>query len=206
MLNPEGFPYNLQWMTADELEAKLFIKGEAISMAKVLDAYAMARSVHEFQTRNDGTPYFYHCTRVAKILMDELEIYDSDVLAAALLHDVLEDSDAITKGVLDYNFGSYVAYIVEVLTKDLSRARIEPDEVDLQHASQLSGASDDCLIIRLTARLDNFRCLDFSLKRNPHMYIQNTFTRYLPLAEQSKNKSLKYLSEEIRNVANKFLG
>ncbi|NQW29241.1 MAG: bifunctional (p)ppGpp synthetase/guanosine-3',5'-bis(diphosphate) 3'-pyrophosphohydrolase [Ignavibacteria bacterium] len=206
MLKPEGFPYNQQWMTADELEARLFDKGEALSVAKVLDAYAMAKSVHEFQKRNDGTPYFYHSTRVAKILMDELHVFDADVISAALLHDVLEDSDAITRGVLEYNFGSYVAYMVEVLTKDLSRAKMAPDEVDIQHVAALSAASDDCVIIRLTARLDNFRCLGFSLKRNPHIYIQNTFSRYLPIAEKSSNACLEYLREEIRSVANKFLG
>ncbi|MBP6509476.1 MAG: HD domain-containing protein, partial [Candidatus Kapabacteria bacterium] len=94
----------------------------------------MAQSVHAQQVRNDGTPYFYHSARTARIIMEELHAYDTDLIIAALLHDVLEDSTTITKGVLEYNFGSYVAYVVDMLTKDLAKARLDPDAVDVAHA------------------------------------------------------------------------
>ena len=191
MLDKDGKSYNQTSLSIEELESRLTSQGDAITVAKVLDAYGMARAVHEHQVRNDGTPYFYHSTRVARILMDEMNIYDSVEL---------------TRGVLEYNFGSYVAYLVESLTKDLERAEIEPDVVDLEHAELLRTASEDCVMIKLAARLDNIRCLGFNLKRNPLVYLRNTLERYLPIADASSNHHLHSLASMIRLEANKFLG
>ncbi len=206
MLEQDGPSYNKTTLTYEELEARLAARGDLIGLSRVLDAYEMAASVHEFQTRNDGTPYFYHCTRTARILLDELAVYDTDILIASLLHDVLEDSETITRGVLEFNFGSYVAYMVEVLTKDLDRARLDPEAVDLEHADILSRASEDCLMIKLAARLDNVRCLAFNLKRNPLVYLRNTLERYVPIAEGSSSPQLQLLASKIRLEANKYLG
>ncbi|MBS1562445.1 MAG: bifunctional (p)ppGpp synthetase/guanosine-3',5'-bis(diphosphate) 3'-pyrophosphohydrolase [Bacteroidetes bacterium] len=206
MLQPNPNSYNTSFLSAQELEMRLAPKVDPLSMTRILDAYEMARSVHEFQLRNDGTPYFHHSTRVCKILLDELHIYDADVLVGSLLHDVLEDSDTVTRTVLEYNFGSYVAYLVETLTKDLSKAKSNPDQVDIEHAERLKLASADCMVIKLAARLDNFRCLQFNLKRNPLVYVRNTFERYLPMADASTDVRLHRLSEEIKKEANKFLG
>lgn len=206
MFRNEDPSYNKTMLTYEDLEYRLRNHGSILSFQKVLDAYEMAKSVHEFQVRNDGTPYFFHSTRVVRILLDELSIYDEDVLIAALLHDVLEDSDTITRGVLEFNFGSYVAYIVETLTKDLRRAARNPDDVDLEHVRRLSNSSDDCLVIKLTARLDNIRCLSFNLKRNPLIYLTNTLDRYVPIVAESRNPKLTRLVQEIRQEANKFLG
>lgn len=206
MYNSDGPSYNQSTLSYEELEARLTARGDIVGVSKVLDAYEMARAVHEHQMRNDGTPYFYHSARVARILIDELNIYDVDVLISSLLHDVLEDSDAITRGVLEYNFGGYVAYLVESLTKDLQRAKNDPDAVDLEHVQSLRSASEDCMIIKLAGRLDNIRCLAFNLKRNPLVYLRNTLERYLPIADESSNKHLHKLAAEIRLEANKFLG
>jgi len=201
--NPQ---YNNRFLSVEELEERLHRQGDPISIPKVLDAYEMAQSVHAHQVRNDGTPYFYHSARTARIIMEELHAFDTDLIISALLHDVLEDSETITKGVLEYNFGSYVAYVVDMLTKDLAKARIDPDAVDVAHADRLRVASEDCLLIKLSARLDNIRCLSFNLKRNPIVYISNTLERYLPLADATSNVRLHYLASAIRSEANTFLG
>src|SRR5436190_14378516 len=91
----------------------------AIEINQALDAYEMAESVHEGQKRPDGTPYFWHPSRVAKIALTELEIHDITIITAALLHDVLEDSDVITAEILEYNFSPYTSYLVQMLTKDI---------------------------------------------------------------------------------------
>lgn len=206
MLEHHGPSYNKTTLSIEELEARLSAQADFINIPRVLDAYEVARSVHEFQTRNDGTPYFYHSTRTVKILIDELRIYDADVLIAALLHDVLEDSDTVTKGILEYNFGSYVAYCVEVLTKDLEAAKKDPDATDVEHAALLKAAGEDCLVIKLCARLDNVRCLGFNLKRNPLVYLRNTLERYVPMAEATQSPHLSILARMIRQEANKYLG
>lgn len=205
-LDPSHLPYNRRYLTHKELEERLHIHGDALALPKLLDAYEMAHSVHAHQTRNDGTPYFYHSARTARIIMDELYAFDTDILISALLHDVLEDSDTVTRGVLEYNFGSYVAYVVDMLTKDLAKARMDPDGVDVAHMQKLKTASEDCMIIKLAARLDNIRCLSFNLKRNPLVYINNTLDRYVPIAESSSNARLNYLASAIRSEANTFLG
>ncbi len=198
--------YHLTHLTISELEQLLRERVDPVELNKIISAYEMAESVHAGQQRRDGSPYFFHCSRVCKILIVELGITDSDVLCASLLHDVLEDSDEITREIIAYNFGEYCAYIVETLTKDLVRQEIDHDAVDLEHVERLKHASDDCLIIRLAARLDNFRCLQFDLKRNPLRYITETMERYVPLAEARQNPHLRYLVAELRKEQNKFLG
>ncbi len=198
--------YHLTYLSKAELIERLQDKVDPVELHKVISAYELAEHVHQFQVRSDGSPYFYHSTRVAKILIDELQIYDADVIAAALLHDVLEDSEVLTPAVLEYNFGPYVAYIVDVLTKDLELQKVDPEQVEQEHLQQLQHASEDCLIIRLAARLDNFRSLQYNLKRNPIKYIQETSERYIPLAERSSNPALQKLVAELKKERNKFLG
>lgn len=198
--------YNATYLSYEELEARLSVHADPIDVTRVMDAYEMGRAVHEHQRRNDGTPFYHHATRVAKILMDELGLFDADLLIAALLQDVLEDSKTVTRSVLEFNFGSYVAYLVDTLTKNLDKARQDPDGVDLAHVEGLRMASEDAMVIKLASRLDNFRCLNFNVKRNPHVYIRNTRERYLPIADASSNALLHKLAEDIRKESNKFLG
>ncbi|MCS6999544.1 MAG: HD domain-containing protein [Bacteroidota bacterium] len=198
--------YHLTHLSISELEQKLRDKIDPVELNKVVSAYEMAESVHEGQVRRDGSPYFFHCSRVCKILIEELGITDTDVLCAALLHDVLEDSEEITRDIIAYNFGEYCAYIVETLTKDLERQEYDREAVEHEHLERLRHASDDCLIIRLAARLDNFRCLQFDLKRNPLCYIAETMEHYVPLAEERDNPHLHKLVAELRKEQNKFLG
>jgi len=199
-------PYNQRTLTTSELEERIVMHGDPIHVNRIIDAYEMARSVHAGQLRNDGTLFFDHIARTARIMMDELGAYDTDLVTAAFLHDVLEDSTKITRDVLEYNFGSYVAYVVETLTKDLAKAKSDPDNIDLQYVARLKKSSHDCIIIKLAARLDNVRCISFNLKRNPVVYLSNTLERYLPIAEASNNPRLHALAGMIRVEANTILG
>jgi GTP pyrophosphokinase len=206
-LTPNPQPYNQTHLSKHELEERLREHASPMDLNKVISAYELAESVHESQRRNDGTPYFYHSTRVCKILLDELHCYDVDILCAALLHDVLEDSKTVTPTVLEYNFGAHVSFLVQTLTKDLERQKQLPDVVDMEHVETLRRSTEDCLLIRLIARLDNFRCLEFNLKRNPILYVNNTSERYMPLAERLKwNTYIQYVLKELKKERNKFIG
>ncbi len=197
-------PYNMTFLSRTELVAALKHRINPVELTKVESAYELAENVHAPLDRKDGSPWFYHITRVCGIVLNELNIYDTDSLCASLLHDVLEDSETVSKNVLEYNFGSYVAYIVETLTKDLSRQRELPDVVDREHVEQLRHASQDCVLIRLAARLDNFRCLEFNLKRNPIKYVNDTIERYTPLARNSNDANLRYLVDQLQKEGSKF--
>lgn len=199
-------PYNLTYLSRQELVERLKGKVDPRDLNRILSAYDVAASVHELQLRRDGSPYFYHVTRVCKILIDELGVTDPDTLIAALLHDVLEDSQELTAGILEYNFGPRVAAMVQTLTKDLQAHERDPDAVDWEHVERLRRAGPECLLIRLATRLDNFRCLGYDLKRNPFRYIQQTWERYIPLAQQYDDPRLKQLVTLLQRERNKFLG
>lgn len=198
--------YNFTSYSASDLEKDLKEYLNPVDIHRVMSAYDLADEVHKNQLRNDESPYFFHCARVCKILLKELNIQDPDILIAGLTHDVLEDSQTITKEVLEYNFGEYPAFLVQVLTKDLQSQKADPENIEKEHIELLMKSPTDCLIIKLASRLDNFRCLDFQLKRNPLIYVNKTTELYLPLADNSQNRYLIKLSEEIKKERNKYLG
>ncbi len=199
-------PYNLTYLSRRELIDRLQGTVDPLELNRILSAYDLAASVHELQIRRDGSPYFYHVTRVCKILIDELGVRDPDTLIAALLHDVLEDSRELSVGVLEYNFGARVAKMVATLTKDLEAHERDPDAVDWEQVERLRRASPECLLIRLATRLDNLRCLGYDLKRNPLRYIQQTWERYIPLVELWDDPRLKAIVALLQRERNKFLG
>ncbi len=199
--------YNETHLSRTELEHLLRDKNvQATQVNKVLDAYEMAESVHEFQKRLDKTPYFWHPSRVAKILLIELDQYDPNILCAALLHDALEDSHVLTPEIIELNFGSYTSYLVQKLTKDIKAEGAMKDWVEREYIEKLMLASEDARILKLTDRLDTFRCLEFNVKKNPIKYVMETQTHYYPLAAGSANPRMKYILKELQKNANKFLG
>jgi hypothetical protein len=92
-------------MDGEDLLARLPRAKEIFSaeeLEKIATALRLAESVHRGQTRDEGTPYIEHPIAVARILMEEIDITESgvsplDAICAALLHDVLEDSELTAK-------------------------------------------------------------------------------------------------------------
>ena len=201
------FKYNQTYLERRDLEQMLREKElSAIDINMVLDAYEMAETVHEFQERPDGTPYFWHPSRVAKIVVDELDIRDVAIICAALLHDVLEDSQVLSAEILEYNFGAYTSYLVSMLTKDIKAEGLLREIVEKDYVERLSGATEDAKMLKLCDRLDTFRCLEFNVKRNPMKYVMETTKHYFPLAESSEDEKMKYILKELQAARNKFLG
>jgi guanosine-3',5'-bis(diphosphate) 3'-pyrophosphohydrolase len=116
------------------------------------DAAALSARAHLGQWRRDGTtPYVAHPTRVALIVATRFGVTDESVLAAALLHDVIEDSgidyDDIAEG-----FGTGVADVVAALSKD--PRLVEPAR---EHAydEQLAAGPWEARLIKLADVYDN---------------------------------------------------
>src|SRR3712207_9533606 len=80
----------------------------------IAQAYGRAHAAHKGQVRKSGEPFVYHPLATADILAD-LRL-DSTTVAAAILHDILEDTD-LTKEELEARFGEEVADIVDGVTK-----------------------------------------------------------------------------------------
>ncbi len=203
----EEFKYNQTYLKRSEMEALLSERGfNATDVNLAVGAFDMAESVHEGQKRHDGTPYFWHPSRVAKICINELNITDIQVICAALLHDVLEDSKVITAEVIRYNFGEYCSYLVQMLTKDIKAEGTMREFVEKEYVDRLRGASVDAKMLKLVDRLDSFRCLQFNVKKNPIKYIIETTKYYFPLGQDSGDARLEYLIKELQAARNKFLG
>lgn len=92
---------------------------------KVEIAYALVKEAHGWQTRKeldrDGNPVSYfkgHLRPTAIIAIDELGISDPNIILACLLHDSIEDTKTIHDRMLEHLFGSELAVIVKLMTKD----------------------------------------------------------------------------------------
>ncbi len=105
----------------ERLEAKLPAAYNDMERALVRRAYEVAAQAHAGQTRASGDPYISHCVAVAEILLDMN--MPATVVAAGLLHDVLEDT-AVTYDELRETFGDEVAHLVEGVTKLTALPRV----------------------------------------------------------------------------------
>jgi (p)ppGpp synthase/HD superfamily hydrolase len=201
------FKYNQTYLTRSEMERLLKERGfSAVDINLAVGAYDMAEDVHAGQKRPDDTPYFWHPSRVASIIINELNTTDVQLICAAFLHDVLEDSTVITAEVIKYNFGEYASYLVEMLTKDIKAEGELREQIEKEYVERLKNASDDAKILKLVDRLDSFRCLEFNVKRNPIKYVIETTKYYFPLAEGSNDPRMEYLIKELQAARNKYLG
>ncbi len=156
-------------------------------MAYVRLAYDTAERAHTGQRRDEGFPYIVHPLRVAISLAGELDVYSPEMISAALLHDVIEDSDT-TRGQIAEMFGEQVARLVWLLTK--------LDEVSLPDylAAIEEAAETGAPIVKLCDRLDNLRFVTHSPKLEKKLrYVRTTEMYYLPMAERTN----PYLYEEL---------
>ncbi|CAF0802313.1 unnamed protein product [Rotaria sordida] len=129
-------------------------------MEKFMHALQFAAYKHRFQKRKDldGTPYINHPIGVAYILSNEAGIKDFDLLAAALLHDTIEDTET-TLGELEQEFGPRIAGIVAELTDDKNLPKAERKRLQIVNAGQLTS---DAIVVRLADKIYNLRDLNRS--------------------------------------------
>lgn len=115
-------------------------------------AAALAARTHEHQYRSDGkTPYAAHTSRVALTIAVLFGFTDEDILAAAYLHDVIEDSDVDYDDLLE-DFNADVADFVVAMSKDL---RLPQDERERAYDEQLAAGQWQGRLIKLADIYDN---------------------------------------------------
>ena len=145
-------------------------------------AYVYAMQAHGNQKRASGDPYFSHPLEVAAILT-ELKLDDATIVAA-LLHDVIEDTD-VTRAEIDQKFGNEIGALVEGLTKikrlDLVTKKAEQAE---NFRKLLVAISSDIrvLLIKLADRLHNMRTLEHMKPESRRRISEETLEIYAPLA------------------------
>jgi len=160
-------------------------------------AYAVARRAHADQVRRSGEPYIAHPAGVALILA-ELGL-DDVTLAAALLHDAVEDTEVTLENV-EGEFGAEIAAIVDGVTK---LDRLQFDSKEAQQAAtmrkMLVAMAKDIrvLLIKLADRLHNMRTIASLPEGKQRRIAQETIDIYAPLAHRLGIGEVKWQLEDL---------
>jgi GTP pyrophosphokinase len=163
----------------------------------IVRAAETATVAHAGQLRRSGEPYVTHPIAVAGIVAD-LGL-DAQTVAAALLHDAVEDT-GVTTEVIDRDFGPAVALIVDGVTK---LDRLQFDSKEAQQAAtvrkMLVAMANDwrVLIIKLADRLHNMRTLSVMPEWKQRRTAQETLDIYAPLAHRLGIQEVKWQLEDL---------
>ena len=161
-------------------------------------AYVYAMKAHGEQRRASGDPYFSHPIEVAAILTD-LKLDDATI-AAALLHDTIEDTEA-TRAEIDSLFGHDIGVLVEGLTKLKKLDLVTKEAKQAENLRKLLLAiADDVrvLLIKLADRLHNMRTLDYMPAEARRRAAEETLEIYAPLAGRM---GMHEMREELEDLA-----
>jgi GTP pyrophosphokinase len=170
--------------------------------SRQLPAGEFSESAHRGQFRKSGEPYITHPLAVASILSQWR--LDAHGLAAALLHDVMEDT-TVTKSEIESSFGKPVAEMVDGVSKldQLEFSTLEDAQAESFRKMLLAMAKDvRVILIKLADRLHNMRTLDAMARAHRRRIAHETLDIYAPLANRL---GLNALYLELQDLAFKYL-
>lgn len=164
-------------------------------------AFNLAKDAHSDVRRKSGEPYIYHPIDVAKIVAKEIGLGATSI-AAALIHDVVEDSDYTLEDI-DRLFNEEIARIIDGLTKI---SGVFDHEISLQAENfrkMLLTISDDIrvILIKLADRLHNMRTMDSMPPHKQLKIASETLYLYAPLAHRI---GLYNIKTELEDLSLKF--
>ena len=169
----------------------------------VCKAYAFANEAHKNVRRRSGEPYMLHPIAVAQIVVDDIGLgYKS--ICAALLHDVVEDTDYTVDDIRD-RFGDKVASLVDGLTKiknvlDNENNDLSPQSLQAENFKRiLLTLNDDprVVLIKLADRLHNCRTIEFMPEHKRDKILSETMFVFIPLAHRL---GLYGVKSELENI------
>lgn len=166
-------------------------------MDLIIKAYNFAETCHQGQYRNSGEKYFTHPYNVAMILT-ELNM-DDRTIAAALLHDVIEDTEVKYETLVEM-FGEEVANLVEGVTKlkKLKFKSKQESQAENLRKMVLAMAKDiRVVIIKLADRLHNMRTLEYMSEAKKKEKALETLEIYAPLAHRLGISKIKWELEDL---------
>ena len=168
----------------------------------IMRAYNYAVNLHGDQKRKSGEPYIIHPLDVAYILADIG--LDDKTVCAALLHDVVEDTD-VTDNDIKRDFGVEIAQMVAGVTKlsNMMFTSIEEQQAEDYRKMFLAMGKDiRVILIKLADRLHNMRTLKFLKRDRQIANAKETMELYAPLANRLGLYSLKW---ELEDLSFKYL-
>src|SRR5271154_4144221 len=147
-------------------------------------AYEIAAERHRDQIRTSGDPYLSHLLEVAHILADMR--LDATTLAAALLHDVIEDTE-FPLSRIEERFGPEVARLVEGVTKISRVNMMAPEERQAENVRKMLLAMVHdvrVVLVKLADRLHNMRTLEYLEPARQQRIARETMDIYSPIAHR----------------------
>ena len=187
---------------AQDLIAKVRAQLPRADLDIVREAYLFAETAHAGQTRASGEPYISHSVAVSSILVD-LRL-DPVTIAAALLHDVAEDT-GVTLPQVSERFGVEIASLVDGVTKlgQIEWQSREERQAESLRKMFLAMANDiRIVLIKLADRLHNMRTLQYLPEWKRKRTAQETLDIYAPLAERL---GIGQIQAELQDLAFKEL-
>ncbi len=171
------------------------------NMKLIRKAYEVAFAAHATQKRKSGEPFIIHPLQVA-IILAKLHL-DRETIAAALLHDTIEDTE-LRGEMIKEEFGGEVLFLVEGVTKlrKTIRDEMEKDKQERKEASLrklLLATVEDVrvVIIKLADRLHNMRTLEFQRREKQIEIAEETMEIYVPIANKLGIFEIKKELEEL---------
>ena len=178
-------------------------------------AFNTSVDAHKNQRRKSGEPYVFHPIAVAKIVASKIGL-DATCIAAALLHDVIEDTEYSEKNIKEL-FGKKISKIVVGLTKISKLAKEENVSLQAENfRKMLLTLNDDVrvILIKIADRLHNMQTLDSMTNEKQIKIASETLYIYAPIAHriglydvksELEDLGLKYTEPEMfNNIKNKI--
>jgi guanosine-3',5'-bis(diphosphate) 3'-pyrophosphohydrolase len=199
MIHEESYPkaVTVPEVTITSLLHKVTAYNPEANEELIAQAYGTAHAAHRAQVRKSGEPFVYHPLCTADILAN-LRL-DATTIAAAILHDVLEDTD-LTREELETRFGEEVADIVDGVTKlkRLPSGNFEEAQAESLRKMIVAMSRDvRVIIIKLADRLHNMRTLAYLKRENQLKKATETLEIYAPLAHRLGIYSMKWELEDL---------
>lgn len=160
-------------------------------------AFTISMEAHKEMRRKSGEPYIFHPLSVAEICVEEIGLGTTSIVAA-LLHDVVEDTDIQLKD-LEQIFGKKIAKIIDGLTKIKGVFEYGTSAQAENFRKMLFTLSEDVrvILIKLADRLHNMRTLE-SMPRNKQLRVSSeTIYLYAPLAHRLGLNAIKTELEDL---------
>jgi GTP diphosphokinase / guanosine-3',5'-bis(diphosphate) 3'-diphosphatase len=168
----------------EELLSKLRTNRPSEDPWLVRRAYEIAAERHRDQIRSSGEPYLTHLLEVAHILADMR--LDATTLTAALLHDVIEDTEFPLSRIQE-RFGAEVAHLVEGVTKISRLNMMAPEARQAENVRKMLLAMVNdvrVVLVKLADRLHNMRTLEYLDASKQHRISRETLDIYAPIAHR----------------------
>lgn len=170
---------------------------ESAQVEQIIEAYKVAHAAHEGQFRSSGEPYVTHPVAVCQILADMR--LDHETLMAALLHDVIEDTE-VTQEELAAQFGETVGELVEGVSKlDKLKFRDKKEAQAENFRKMMMAMVQDLrvILIKLADRTHNMRTLGSLRPDKRRRIARETLDIYAPIANRLGIHNIKYELEEL---------